>query len=112
MRSPPGRGIDPAQIGFVEAHGTGSRGRRPVGDGGDRADLGTAPGRRTGARGSIKASVGHLEAAAGVTSVIKAALTPVPPSDRPRQGWPRSFEPGDPVRRARAAGGRDCRAVP
>jgi acyl transferase domain-containing protein/NADPH:quinone reductase-like Zn-dependent oxidoreductase len=69
-------GLPPEQIGYVEAHGTGTA----VGDPLEMAALGTALGRVEGrttdlAVGSIKNSIGHLEAAAGVASVIKAALT-------------------------------------
>jgi acyl transferase domain-containing protein/threonine dehydrogenase-like Zn-dependent dehydrogenase/acyl carrier protein len=86
-------GIDPADIGFVEAHGTGTA----VGDPLEMEALGqvfgTAPGRRTAlVVGSIKASIGHTEAAAGVASVMKAALITrhrtIPP-----QGWLRELNP-------------------
>ena len=69
-------GLRPEQIGYVEAHGTGTA----VGDPPEMAALGETLGRgrgthrRTGV-GSIKNSIGHLESAAGVASVIKAALT-------------------------------------
>ena len=69
-------GLRPEQIGYVEAHGTGTA----VGDPLEMAALGEALGRVEGRTtdlvvGSIKNSIGHLEAAAGVASVIKAALT-------------------------------------
>ena len=69
-------GLRPAQIGYVEAHGTGTA----VGDPLEMAALGETLGRVEGRTtdlvvGSIKNSIGHLEAAAGVASVIKAALT-------------------------------------
>src|SRR4051794_39743451 len=69
-------GLRPEQIGYVEAHGTGTA----VGDPLEMAALGDALGRVEGRTtdlivGSIKNSIGHLEAAAGVASVIKAALT-------------------------------------
>lgn len=69
-------GLRPAQIGYVEAHGTGTA----VGDPLEMAALGETLGRAEGRTadlvvGSIKNSIGHLEAAAGVAGVIKAALT-------------------------------------
>ena len=69
-------GLRPDQIGYVEAHGTGTA----VGDPLEMTALGKTLGRVEGRTtdlvvGSIKNSIGHLEAAAGVASVIKAALT-------------------------------------
>ncbi|MFF0751877.1 beta-ketoacyl synthase N-terminal-like domain-containing protein [Streptomyces sp. NPDC004267] len=69
-------GIDPADIGYVEAHGTGTA----VGDPLEVTSLaaahaavgGPAPGCLIG---SVKANLGHLDAAAGVSGLIKAALT-------------------------------------
>ncbi|OBH21166.1 type I polyketide synthase [Mycolicibacter sinensis] len=68
-------GLRPEQIGYVEAHGTGTA----VGDPLEMAALGETLGRVEGRTtdlvvGSIKNSIGHLEAAAGVAGVIKAAL--------------------------------------
>ncbi len=67
--------VDAGTVGFVEAHGTGT----PLGDPIEVAALTRAFREhtdRTGycALGSVKSSVGHLDAAAGVTSLIKAAL--------------------------------------
>jgi acyl transferase domain-containing protein/NADPH:quinone reductase-like Zn-dependent oxidoreductase/acyl carrier protein len=69
-------GLRPEQIGYVEAHGTGTA----VGDPMEMAAIGQTLGSVAGRDvdlvvGSIKNSIGHLEAAAGVASVIKAALT-------------------------------------
>lgn len=69
-------GLSPEQIGYVEAHGTGTA----IGDPLEMTALGESLGRVDGRTadlvvGSIKNSIGHLEAAAGVASVIKAALT-------------------------------------
>lgn len=69
-------GLRPEQIGYIEAHGTGTA----VGDPMEMAAIGETLGRVDGRTtdlvvGSIKNSIGHLEAAAGVASVIKAALT-------------------------------------
>ncbi|WP_046316733.1 type I polyketide synthase [Mycobacterium sp. UM_Kg1] len=69
-------GLRPEQIGYLEAHGTGTA----VGDPLEMAALGQTLGHVEGRTtdlvvGSIKNSIGHLEAAAGVAGVIKAALT-------------------------------------
>ncbi|MFK0253890.1 type I polyketide synthase [Streptomyces sp. NPDC090445] len=74
-------GIDPATIGYVEAHGTSV----PMGDPVEIAALGRALGRDTSrALGSVKALVGHLEAAAGVAGLVKSVLAlhhgVIPPS--------------------------------
>lgn len=61
-------GIAPAQAGLVEGHGTGT----PLGDAVEIAALQRAmPGARC-ALGSVKSNVGHLDAAAGALSFIKA----------------------------------------
>ena len=74
--------------------------------------LGRVEGRTTDlVVGSIKNSIGHLEAAAGVASVIKAALTLHHRQLAPA-GEPEPTEPGDPVRRAPAAGDHRGRTVP
>ncbi|GGK76605.1 hypothetical protein GCM10012284_08250 [Mangrovihabitans endophyticus] len=67
--------VDPATVAYVEAHGTGTR----VGDPIEVAALTRAYRRFTRARGfcalgSVKSNVGHLDAAAGVTGLIKAVL--------------------------------------
>ncbi|WP_072804571.1 type I polyketide synthase [Rhodococcoides yunnanense] len=69
-------GIDPSRVGYVEAHGTGTS----VGDPLELDALGGAYGAVPGREiplvvGSIKASIGHTEAAAGIASVIKSALS-------------------------------------
>jgi amino acid adenylation domain-containing protein len=78
-------GVTPDTIGYVEAHGTGT----PLGDPIEIAALSRvyrAATDRTGycAIGSVKTNVGHLDSAAGVTGLIKAALAVrhgvVPPS--------------------------------
>ncbi|OIJ95206.1 type I polyketide synthase [Streptomyces colonosanans] len=66
---------DGGSIGYLEAHGTGTR----IGDPIEWAAAATAL-RRAGARpgsvavGALKASVGHLDAAAGVAALIRALL--------------------------------------
>lgn len=69
-------GLRPEQIGYVEAHGTGTAVGDPLEMAALGATLGAVEGRTTDlVVGSIKNSIGHLEAAAGVAGVIKAALT-------------------------------------
>ena len=78
-------GLDPARIGYLEAHGTGT----PLGDpielraadavlGAARAEGDALP------VGSVKTNFGHLEAAAGVAALCKAILAlrhgEIPPS--------------------------------
>ncbi|NJP88022.1 hypothetical protein HCN51_00880 [Nonomuraea sp. FMUSA5-5] len=64
-------GLDPADAQFLEAHGTGT-------DLGDRIEVTAATEAFQGARGcaigSVKSNLGHLNAAAGVAGLIKAAL--------------------------------------
>src|SRR5438270_4125617 len=62
--------VDPGSIGYVEAHGTGT----PLGDPIEFTALTRAFGAGTAAKGfcaigSVKANVGHLEAASGVTGL-------------------------------------------
>ena len=69
-------GVDPAAIQYVEAHGTGT----PVGDPIEANALGAVLGRGRPADrpcwiGSVKTNIGHLEAAAGIASLIKVALS-------------------------------------
>lgn len=68
-------GISPAQVQYIEAHGTGTQ----VGDVIEIEALGTvlAEGRPPGdfcAVGSVKTNIGHLETAAGIAGLIKVAL--------------------------------------
>ncbi|MFE1328698.1 beta-ketoacyl synthase N-terminal-like domain-containing protein, partial [Streptomyces sp. NPDC058741] len=68
-------GIDPADIGYVELHGTGTRVGDPVEAAALGAVLGTAEGRRAPlAVGSVKTNIGHLEGAAGIAGLLKTVL--------------------------------------
>lgn len=68
--------ITPAQVSYIEAHGTGTA----LGDPIEARALGTVfGGERSGAPvpllGSVKTQIGHLEAAAGIAGLIKLALS-------------------------------------
>lgn len=68
-------GVDASQVQYVEAHGTGT----PLGDPIEVLSLGRVYGAAHSQDnplyiGSVKASVGHLEAGAGVAALIKTAL--------------------------------------
>jgi amino acid adenylation domain-containing protein len=70
-----GAGVDPRSISYVECHGTAT----PLGDPIEIAGLTKAFAKGTEdlqfcAIGSVKGNVGHLDAAAGVTGLIKTAL--------------------------------------
>jgi amino acid adenylation domain-containing protein len=69
-------GVDPETISYVEAHGTAT----PLGDPIEVAGLTKAFRAGTDAKqfcalGSVKTNIGHLDAAAGVTGLIKTALS-------------------------------------
>ncbi|WP_369037875.1 type I polyketide synthase, partial [Streptomyces adonidis] len=69
-------GVDPAQVRFVELHGTGTT----VGDPIEASALGAVIGRTQPDAspllvGSVKTNIGHLEGAAGVAGFLKAALS-------------------------------------
>ncbi|KAM0290527.1 hypothetical protein ACHAO9_004885 [Fusarium lateritium] len=68
-------GLDPLDTLFVESHGTGT----VAGDNAEVGSIGRVFGRATGRTtdlpiGSIKTNIGHLEAASGVASTIKAIM--------------------------------------
>jgi polyketide synthase 5 len=63
--------VDPAHIGMIEAHGTGTQ----LGDTEEYSSLSTHYGRQQNcALGSLKSNLGHTESAAGVLGLIKATL--------------------------------------
>lgn len=69
-------GVDPADVGMIETHGTGT----PLGDPIEIEALteifgGRGPEREPCTLGSAKANIGHCEGAAGVAGLIKAVLT-------------------------------------
>ncbi|QSQ15456.1 type I polyketide synthase [Myxococcus landrumensis] len=68
--------IDPALVGYIEAHGTGT----PLGDPIELRALGAVLGKGRPADrpffiGSVKTNIGHLEPAAGIAGVIKTILS-------------------------------------
>ena len=78
-------GISPAEVDYIEAHGTGTL----LGDPIEAKALGAVvtPGRPPGrpcAIGSVKGNIGHAEAAAGMAGLVKVALAlrhrQIPPS--------------------------------
>jgi acyl transferase domain-containing protein/NADPH:quinone reductase-like Zn-dependent oxidoreductase len=67
--------LSPGRIGFVETHGTGTALGDPIEVEAIAAAIGRPfPGSGRCLLGSVKANVGHLEAAAGATGLIKAVL--------------------------------------
>ncbi|WP_420127386.1 beta-ketoacyl synthase N-terminal-like domain-containing protein [Longimicrobium sp.] len=77
-------GVDPATIGYVEAHGSGTALGDPIEVAALTQAFGDTGRRQFCALGSVKTNVGHLDAAAGATGLIKAVLVvergEIPPS--------------------------------
>lgn len=65
-------GVDPAEVDYIEAHGTGTS----LGDPIEIRALDAAYGRHAAGRrvGSIKSNIGHLESAAGLAGLVKVLL--------------------------------------
>jgi acyl transferase domain-containing protein/NADPH:quinone reductase-like Zn-dependent oxidoreductase/short-subunit dehydrogenase/acyl carrier protein len=81
----PGADVDPADLDYFEAHGTGTA----VGDPTEAGAIGHSLGQHRQSSdpltiGSVKTNIGHLEPAAGLASVLKAVLSlengEIPPS--------------------------------
>src|SRR5436190_527073 len=69
-------GIEPSEVDYVEAHGTGT----PLGDPIEMQALSSVYGEGRSAErpllvGSVKTNIGHLEAAAGIASLMKVVLS-------------------------------------
>jgi acyl transferase domain-containing protein len=82
--------VDPADVGYVECHGTGTPTGDPIEAGAVGRVFAKSRRRKPLLIGSVKPNVGHLESAAGITGLIKGAMIArhglVPPNinfDRP-----------------------------
>ncbi|MEU3855343.1 type I polyketide synthase [Streptomyces sp. NPDC029554] len=77
-------GIDPADVDYIEAHGTGTSVGDPVELQALADIVGPRPADRRCLVGSVKTNIGHAEAAAGIAGLIKAVLclenSTVPPN--------------------------------
>ncbi len=77
-------GVPPETIGYIETHGTGTALGDPIEIGALTKAFGTRSPKQSCAIGSLKSNVGHLDTAAGVAGLIKAALAlqngEIPPS--------------------------------
>ncbi|MFI0777851.1 SDR family NAD(P)-dependent oxidoreductase [Streptomyces sp. NPDC021212] len=103
-------GVDPATVGYIETHGTGTELGDPVEVDGLKtafarlfADRGTAPQEDAYcALGAVKTNIGHLESAAGIAGVLKVLLAmehrTLPPSLHLRRPNPYLRLEGSPFR--------------
>lgn len=66
--------ISPARVSYVETHGTGTQLGDPIEIGALRTALGRGAEEESLYIGSVKANIGHLSAAAGIASLIKAVI--------------------------------------
>ena len=77
-------GVAPETVGYVEAHGTGTDLGDPIEIAALTQAFGPGAGPGSCAIGSVKTNIGHLDSAAGVAGLIKAALAlergQIPPS--------------------------------
>ena len=87
-------GVDPREVGMIEAHGTGT----PVGDPTEFAALAAVYGRGLDrcALGAVKTNLGHLEPVSGVTGLMKTVLC----LQRGPDNWDRSVTGADMLRSA------------
>ncbi|MFF8481889.1 SDR family NAD(P)-dependent oxidoreductase [Streptomyces antibioticus] len=67
-------GVDPADVDYIEAHGTGTSVGDPVELEALAQIVGPRPADRRCLVGSVKTNIGHAEAAAGIAGLIKAVL--------------------------------------
>ncbi|MBL8495665.1 MAG: type I polyketide synthase [Rhodocyclaceae bacterium] len=112
-------GLSPDAVGYIEAHGTGTTLGDPIEMDGIATVYG-ADRSRPLVVGAVKSNVGHLEAAAGVTGLIKTVLAlahrQIPPNvnfrvPTPHIPWadipvrvPTTLEPWEPIKGRRIAG--------
>ncbi|KRB04200.1 hybrid non-ribosomal peptide synthetase/type I polyketide synthase [Lysobacter sp. Root690] len=94
-------GVEPDTIGYVEAHGTGTALGDPIEFAALKSAFGDAPAAYC-AVGALKANIGHLDAAAGIAGLVKAALAvgrgELPPNPHLRQLNPHIDTAGSPFR--------------
>ncbi|MFI1913835.1 SDR family NAD(P)-dependent oxidoreductase [Nocardia sp. NPDC020380] len=130
-------GVDPADIGYLEAHGSGTALGDPIEIAGLRTVFDRSPGQC--AIGSTKSSIGHLESAAGIAGLTRVLLqlqhgriAPTLHADPPNpqlglaesrfylpqqaEDWPRPMADGSPTPRragvsAFGAGGANAHVV-
>ncbi len=88
--------VDPAEVGYVETHGTGTQLGDPIEVGALSSVFRERPQDDPLVLGSLKTNIGHLDAAAGIAGLIKAVLSlereKIPPNlhfdePNPRIDW-------------------------
>ncbi len=67
-------GVAPGSVSYIEAHGTGTALGDPIEVAGLASAFGDAVPRQSVALGSVKANIGHLEAAAGIAGLTRVVL--------------------------------------
>jgi acyl transferase domain-containing protein len=68
-------GVEASEVGYIEAHGTGTSLGDPIEVGALGRVFGGRPGGDPLLIGSVKTNIGHLEAASGIAALIKAVLS-------------------------------------